>query len=99
MPKHRLKPHEIDTPTLSRDTDPRAEAIQLEIYRQMSPGRKIGMVLEAIEMNRAMVLAGLRRRHPEADGAEIRRRLFDLTLGEELAEKVYGPLENPETDP
>ncbi len=38
-----------------------------------------------------LALAGLRNRHPQAGEAEIRRRLMDLLLGEELAAKVYGP--------
>ncbi|MGD1994834.1 MAG: hypothetical protein PVI59_16700 [Anaerolineae bacterium] len=40
---------------------------------------------------RALALAGLRQRHPEDIPAQ-RRRLADLTLGPELASRVYGPL-------
>lgn len=89
-----MKPHEIPYPTLSPDTDPEAEAIQLEIYRRMSPGRKIELVFEATEMNRALLLAGLRQRFPDASSEELRRRLFGICLGEELATKAYGPLED-----
>jgi hypothetical protein len=42
-----------------------------------------------------LAMAGLRRRYPNADNEEIRRRLADLLLGEELAHKVYG---KPEYD-
>ena len=98
MRQHRLKPHEIDHPTLSLDTDPDAEAVQLEIYRRMPVGQKLRLVMEAIQMNRALVMAGLRHRHPNADEAEIRRRFFGLTLGEKLATEVYGPLESAKTD-
>jgi hypothetical protein len=35
---------------------------------------------------------GLRQRHPAASEAELRRRLADLLLGEDLAQQVYGPL-------
>jgi hypothetical protein len=38
-------------------------------------------------------LSGLRSRYPHASEREIRRRLADLILGEELAAEVYGPLE------
>ena len=91
-----MKPHELPYPTLSPDTDPHAEAVQLEIYRRMSPGRKIELVFEAIEMNRALILAGLRKRFPKAGEQELRRRLFGICLGEELATKAYGPLEDPD---
>ena len=90
----RTRPHEVDYPTLSPDTDPEAEAVQLEIYRQMPGWRKIDLVFEANAMNRALVMAGLRNRHPQAGSAELRRRLMDLLLGEELAAKAYGPLED-----
>lgn len=78
--------------TLSRDTTPEAEAAQIEIYRRMSPGRKLLLVEEANRTARALALAGLRQRHPDAGEAELFRRLVDLTLGEELAMEVYGPL-------
>jgi hypothetical protein len=87
----RLRPHEIPHPTLSRDTDPKAEAVQIEIYRRMPAWRKVELVADAIETSRLLALAGLRGRFPEAGEEEIRRRFMDLTLGEELAAKAYGP--------
>ena len=41
---------------------------------------------------RMLALSGLRQRHPQADEAELRRRLAALLYGEELASKVYGDL-------
>jgi hypothetical protein len=94
MPQTRgIKPHEVTYSTLSPDTDPEAEAVQLEIYRRMPAWRKIQLVFEAIDMSRALAVAGLRSRYPQAGPEEIRRRLMDLLLGEELAARVYGPLE------
>ena len=58
-----LKPHQLTYPTLSPDSDPATEAVQLEIYRQMSASRKISLVFQAIEMNRAAASAGLRQRY------------------------------------
>lgn len=40
---------------------------------------------------RLLALDGLRRRYPEAEPEELRRRLADLLLGPELATKAYGP--------
>lgn len=88
------RPHELAYPTRSPDTDPQAEAVQLEIYRRMPAGRKIQLVFEANEMSRAFAMAGLRSRHPQAGPEEVQRRLFGLLLGEELATRVYGPLED-----
>lgn len=89
-----IKPHEVSYPTRSPDTDQKAEAVQLEIYRRMPAWRKIQLVFEAIEMSRALALAGIRSRHPQAGPEEIRRRLLGLCLGEELATRAYGPLED-----
>ena len=86
------KPHELDWTTLSSDTDPEAERVQMEIYRRMPAWRKIELIVGANETARQLALAGLRTRHPEAGPEEIRRRLFGLLLGEDLATEVYGPL-------
>jgi hypothetical protein len=90
-----LRPHEVAHPTLSPDTDPEAERVQLQILRNLPGWRKIQLVLEANEVSRALTLAGLRARHPQAGSEELRRRLFGLELGEELATRVYGPLPEP----
>jgi hypothetical protein len=87
-----LKPHERSWPTLSEDTDPEAERVQMEIYRRMSPAQKLALVFEANAQSRALALAGLRLHHPEAFPEEIERRYKGLMLGEELATEVYGPL-------
>ena len=88
------KPHELSYPTLSPDTDPEAERVQLEIFRRMPAGRKIQLVFDAIDMSRKLAMAGIRSRYPEAGPEQVRRRLMDLWLGEELARRVYGPLED-----
>ncbi len=43
---------------------------------------------------RTLALMGLRSRYPHASETELRRRLADLLLGEELARKVYGEMSN-----
>ena len=93
MQKAPVKPHETSFPTLSRDTDPKAEAVQLEILRRMPSWRKFELIGDAIETSRNVAMAGLRQRYPDADAEELRRRFMDLWLGDELAARVYGPLE------
>jgi hypothetical protein len=41
-----------------------------------------------------LALAGLRSRFPKAGEIELRRKLADLILGEELARKVYGEIDH-----
>ena len=86
------RPHEVPHPTIAADTDPAAERVQLAIYRDMTPARKLQLVLEGIALSCDLTLAGLRARYPAASPAELRRRLYGLELGEKLAVKVYGPL-------
>lgn len=93
------RPHEVPHPTLSADTDPAAERVQLAIYRDMTPARKLQLVLEAISLSRDLALAGLRTRYPTASPAELRRRLYGLELGEELAVQVYGPPTEGSSEP
>jgi hypothetical protein len=74
------------------DTHPEAERVQIEGLRTMSPGQRIALLIRVIETERTQAMAGLRIRYPQATPQELRRRFAALVLGEELAEKVYGPL-------
>jgi hypothetical protein len=77
---------------LYSDTHPKVEALQIELWRQASPTRKMHMLAQLNASVRILALAGLRSRYPNAAETELRRRLADLLLGEELARKVYGEL-------
>ena len=66
------------------------EALQIELLRQAHPWRKMEMLNSLNAAARELALAGLRRQYPQAEREELRRRLADLLLGEELARKVYG---------
>ncbi len=76
---------------LSQDTHPKMEKLQIDLWRQASPARKMDMLAQLYRSARLLALAGLKRRYPGADQDELRRRLADLMLGAELASKVYGP--------
>jgi hypothetical protein len=76
------------------DTHPKIEAIQLELFRQASPARKLAMMGELNRTVKTLALNGLKTRYPEDSPEILRRRLADLLLGTGLACKVYGPLFN-----
>lgn len=78
---------------LYSDTDPKMEALQIQLWRQASPTRKMHMLAQLNASVRMLALAGLRSRYPDANEAELRRMLADLLLGEELARKVYGEID------
>jgi hypothetical protein len=81
---------------LYSDTDPKIERMQIELWRQASPTRKMHMLAQLNTSARILALAGLRSRFPDATETELRRRLADLTLGEELARRVYGEIKHAE---
>lgn len=75
---------------LSPDTHPKMEALQIHLWRQASPTRKMQMMAQLNQSARLLALTGLRSRYPQASEAELRFKLAGLLLGEELARKVYG---------
>jgi hypothetical protein len=74
------------------DTHPKMEALQIRLWQQASPTRKMNMLAQLNGSAHMLALAGLRSRYPNADTAELRRRLAELLLGEELAHKIYGEI-------
>ena len=82
--------------TLYSDTHPQIEALQIELWRRASPTHKMNMLAQLNASARTLALTGLRSRHPQASEAELRRRLADLLLGEDLARKVYGDMPDAE---
>ncbi len=80
------------TKTLSRDTSPEAEAVQLAILRGMPAWRKWQLIEESCRLTATLVEAGIRARHPGASDEEIEHRVRVVVLGEELAEAVRARL-------
>ena len=77
---------------LYSDTHPKMESLQIQLWRQASPTRKMHMLAQLNASAHMLALAGLRSRYPQASEIELRRRLADLLLGKELASKVYGEI-------
>ncbi len=75
---------------LYSDTHPKMEALQIQLWRQASPTRKMNMLAQLNSSARMLALAGLHSQYPQASEPELRRKLAGLLLGEELARKVYG---------
>ncbi len=75
---------------LFSDTHPKMEALQIQLWRQASPTRKMNMLAQLNSSARLLALTGLRSRFPNANEAELRFKLAVLLLGDELARKVLG---------
>ena len=82
-----------DRALLSLDTDGRAEARQIEIWRSLSSVERGALIDGASRAARQLALAGLRTRYPEATEPELIKRLATITLGRELACRVYPELD------
>ena len=73
----------------SSDTTPEADAIQLALFRRMSPGDRVRIAHQMSLDARAITLAAIRQRHPEYDDASARWALFRLLVGDELFQKAW----------
>jgi hypothetical protein len=69
---------------LCNDTSLTAERVQIEILRNMPPWRKALQVADDWDSAKALSLAGLRTRYPEASNADLHQHFVRLVLGEEL---------------
>jgi hypothetical protein len=74
---------------LTTDTSAEAEAVQVRAWRAMSPSDILRLVDDLSSTVRTLSLAGLRQRYPDASQPELMARLAEITLGPELARRVY----------
>jgi len=74
---------------LYSDTHPKMEALQIELIRRMPAWKKISIMDGLNETVKTLAISGIKERHPNVTPAEIQRMLAELTLGAELARKVY----------
>ena len=79
----------MDIAALSRDTSRQAEDMQVDLWRGMSPLSKVQAVSALTRSVLQLALAGIRQRIPGATDSECKIRLARLTLGPELAGRVY----------
>jgi len=82
--------------TLSSDTHPDAEKVQLELLRRMPPWRKLELMEGMTRTVYCLLLAGLRERFPQATREELRLELATLVLGPDLAARAYGRAVEPD---
>lgn len=77
---------------MNMDTSPETEVVLFKLWREASARRKLELMEGLNQSARQLAWAGLLHRFPNASPEELRRRLADIVLGEELAEQVYGPI-------
>jgi hypothetical protein len=77
--------------SLARDTERSAERALIALMRELPAWRKLELLDDACRTTRDLVLAGLRRRHPGLSEQDLHRLLMDRLLGEQAAERIWGP--------
>lgn len=70
----------------SADTDPEAEAVQMELLRRMGPARRARMALRLSAQVIGLAKRHLRWQYPGASETEIGIKFVELHYGRELAE-------------
>ncbi len=86
MTSEKDKPKQEDLwEVYSRDTAPESDRRRLTLARNTPAWRKFQMAAEMSQAARALTLAGLRHRHPDADEQEIRFQFATLLFGPEIA--------------
>ena len=74
---------------IAADTSPEADAVQVEAYRQMGGAERVQVMFRLTEMVRRTAMAGIRRRHPEYDDADVLLALARLLYGEDLVRRAW----------
>ena len=81
--------------TQSPDTSPEAEHLQIEIIRRTPLWRRLAQVVELNAACRRFALADVRRKHPHASEAELRRHIAVRLLPRDIVAEVYGDEAQP----
>lgn len=76
-------------PSRPLDTSPDVERVQIEIFRRMSPEKRLQLAVELTNTSRKLLAEGVRLRHPEYDEEMVRLAVIRLILPEELFLAVY----------
>ena len=72
------------------DTPKEILEIQYDLYRKMSPAKKIELVFDAYRTGQLLSMAGIRMQYPSANEDEVWHIWAKRHLGKELYNKVYG---------
>lgn len=76
--------------TEPNDTDPGVEAMILDGYRRMSPAQKLERVAALTRALDELVLADVRRRHPDANAREQALRVASRRLNADTMRRAFG---------
>ena len=71
------------------DTDKQAQAVLNDLYRKMSPSKKLEGVFSAYQTGKILAIAGLKANNQQSTQKQLWHLWAKQHLGEGLYEKVY----------
>ncbi len=74
--------------SLSRDTHPEAEAVQIRIWRSWTPQERLQAGCQLTEFLRRRVRQAIREQHPNLSDDEVRIHFLRRAYGDDLAARV-----------
>lgn len=74
---------------IPRDTAREAHERQIEFYRGLAPAERVELLVRMSEDAREIAQAGIRARHPEYSGDEVRYAFLRHSLGADLFHKAW----------
>ena len=72
------------------ETDPEAERVLIEMLRRTPTWKRAEQLAGLIHARNVLILADLRRRYPNADADELRKRLAARLLPREHVLRLFG---------
>ena len=76
--------------TRPRDTSARADEVQFELLRAMTPQQRAEIFTALTLAVQDLAMAGLRLQYPNATDDELRLRLAARRLGDDVVRRVWG---------
>ena len=71
------------------DTSEEADKVQIDVYRRMTPERRLQLAVESSQTSLKLLEAGVRFRHPDYSDDVVRLAVIRLKLGDELFRAAY----------
>ncbi len=72
-----------------RDTSPEAWAVQLAVWKRMTPGQRLDIAVSMSEELVSLTRTGIRARHPEYDDDAVRLAEIRQRVGDDLFSRAY----------
>ncbi len=74
--------------TIPADTTVEAARKQFEILRRLTPQKRALISFEISDNIRQIVIAGIKKMHPDFTDTQIKKELLRRTVGDELSRKI-----------